>query len=102
MGRAVSPRIHSHAKREGYFAKLPPDVSMRFFPLAATVMAIALASSARAQDTASAPIDTSYVVYHDSPITLPLGIGLRVPTYDRVNGLTVPWGPRLRFGEDRF
>jgi hypothetical protein len=55
-----------------------------------------------AQDTASAPIDTSYVEYHDSPVTLPLGIGLRVPGYDRVNGLTLPWGPRLELGEEKF
>ena len=55
-----------------------------------------------AQDTVSAPIDTSYVEYHDSPITLPLGIGLRVPGYDRVNGLTLPWGPRLTLGEEKL
>ena len=68
---------------------------------------VALASSilalpAAAQDTVSAPIDTSYVEYHDSPITLPLGIGLRAPVYDRVNGLTLPWGPRLVLGEEKL
>lgn len=47
-----------------------------------------------AQDT-TAVQDTMYVEYHESPITLPLGIGLRVPSYDRVNGLTLPWGPQL-------
>ena len=55
-----------------------------------------------AQDTVSAPIDTSYVEYHDSPVSLPLGIGLRVPGYDRVNGLTLPWGPRLTLGEEKL
>lgn len=24
---------------------------------------------------------------------LPLGVGIRMPTYDRVNGLSLPWGP---------
>jgi hypothetical protein len=28
--------------------------------------------------------------------SLPLGIGLRIPSYDRVNGLSLPWGPRIR------
>jgi hypothetical protein len=46
-----------------------------------------------AQDTTI--VDTSYVEYSESPISLPLGIGLRVPTYDRVNGLTLPWGPKI-------
>jgi hypothetical protein len=27
--------------------------------------------------------------------SLPLGIGLRIPSYDRVNGLSLPWGPRI-------
>ncbi|HZE09674.1 MAG TPA: hypothetical protein VE110_13050 [Gemmatimonadaceae bacterium] len=70
---------------------------------AAKLVAIALlvtASSAYSQDTTS--IDTSYVDYHESPITLPLGLGLRVPTYDRVNGLTLPWGPELTLGDERL
>jgi hypothetical protein len=71
----------------------------RFVTATAAVM---IAASAQAQDTTVVPIDTSYVEYHDSPITLPLGIGLRTPSYDRINGLTLPWGPRLRLGEDRF
>jgi hypothetical protein len=59
------------------------------------------AAVAHAQDTTSTPIDTSYVEYHESPISLPLGLGLRIPTYDRVNGLTLPWGPELILGDDR-
>ncbi len=54
-----------------------------------------------AQDTTTVQ-DTMYVEYHESPITLPLGIGLRVPTYDRVNGLSLPWGPQLSLGDDAF
>jgi hypothetical protein len=57
----------------------------------------------RAQDTTAAPEpDTAYVEYHDSPLSLPLGIGLRIPTYDRVNGLALPWGPKLEMGDGRF
>jgi hypothetical protein len=54
-----------------------------------------------AQDTTSTAADTSYETYSESPVSLPLGIGLRVPTYDRVNGLSLPWGPQLSLGEDR-
>ncbi|GAC1414911.1 MAG: hypothetical protein NVSMB53_13180 [Gemmatimonadaceae bacterium] len=45
--------------------------------------------------------DTSYVEYGDSPVSLPLGVGLRIPTYDRINGLTLPWGPKLELGDGR-
>ncbi|HEU4746876.1 MAG TPA: hypothetical protein VFS56_00130 [Gemmatimonadaceae bacterium] len=61
-----------------------------------------LAQVAAAQDTTATEPDTSYVTYTDPPLTLPLGIGLRTPSYDRVNGLTIPWGPRLALGDDRF
>jgi hypothetical protein len=60
-----------------------------------------LALAAGAQDTVSVPVDTGYVEYHESPISLPLGVGLRVPSYDRVNGLTLPWGPKLEMGDGR-
>ncbi|MEO8578668.1 MAG: hypothetical protein ABI469_00380 [Gemmatimonadales bacterium] len=53
-----------------------------------------------AQETPPAP-DTGYVEYHESPISLPLGVGLRMPSYDRVNGLTMPWGPKIEFGDGR-
>ena len=56
----------------------------------------------RAQDTTAAGVDTAYVEYHDSPLSLPLGVGLRIPTYDRVNGLALPWGPKLEVGDGRF
>lgn len=59
------------------------------------------AAAAGAQDTTAAPLDTSYVEYRESPISLPLGIGLRVPSYDRVNGVTLPWGPKLETGNGR-
>jgi hypothetical protein len=56
----------------------------------------------RAQDTTSSAADTGYVEYSESPISLPLGIGLRIPSYDRVNGLALPWGPKLTLGEEKF
>lgn len=57
------------------------------------------AAALSAQTPASPPVDTGYVDYHDSPLTLPLGLGFRMPGYDRVDGLSLPWGPRLELGE---
>jgi hypothetical protein len=66
------------------------------------VLAIgSFAFAAEAQDTSSVPLDTGYVEYHESPISLPLGVGVRPPSYDRVNGLTLPWGPKLEMGDGR-
>ncbi len=48
------------------------------------------------------PVDTGYVVYNESPISLPLGIGLRVPVYNRVDGLALPWGPEISLAGDRI
>ncbi|HEY3133392.1 MAG TPA: hypothetical protein VGJ47_02080 [Gemmatimonadaceae bacterium] len=59
-------------------------------------------SPLRAQDTTAAAPDTAYAEYHDNPLSLPLGLGLRIPTYDRVNGLALPWGPKLEMGEGRL
>lgn len=50
-----------------------------------------LAISATAQ--AQSPADTTYNEYKEDVITLPLGVGVRMPSYDRVNGLSLPWGP---------
>jgi hypothetical protein len=72
--------------------------------LTAVPLAIALlgvASVAPAQDTTATAPDTGYVDYHESPISLPLGVGLRIPTYDRVNGIAVPWGPKLEMNDAR-
>jgi len=71
--------------------------------LAIAVLALlGLAFPVRAQDTTAAAPDTAYGDYHESPISLPLGLGLRIPAYDRVNGLTLPWGPKLEAGEGKF
>ncbi|HVS60908.1 MAG TPA: hypothetical protein VHE82_09495 [Gemmatimonadaceae bacterium] len=63
---------------------------------------LGLTSALRAQDTTYSAPDTGYVEYDESPISLPLGVGLRIPSYDRVNGLALPWGPRLDLGEDKL
>ena len=59
-----------------------------------------LAGPLRAQDTTTTAADTGYVEYHESPLSLPLGIGLRIPSYDRVNGLSLPWGPQLATSDE--
>lgn len=65
-----------------------------------------IGGSARAQadppPAAPEPVDTGYVTYDDGPISLPLGIGLRIPSYNRVDGLVLPWGPQIRFAQDRI
>ena len=54
------------------------------------------ASVLHAQDTTTTTAaDTGYAEYQESPIFLPMGVGLRIPTYDRINGLALPWGPKL-------
>jgi len=53
------------------------------------------------EDTTATEPDTAYVIYAERPLTLPLGIGFRIPSYDRVNGLTLPWGPNLSLGDGR-
>jgi hypothetical protein len=64
----------------------------------------ALASSSLgAQAPQSTPAaDTSYVEYGEPWISLPLGIGLRVPQYDRVDGVVLPWGPAISLAQDRI
>jgi len=68
----------------------------RTFVVAALLFAM---SSAGAQTTPQPP-DTGYVVYREPWISLPLGVGLRVPAYDRVDGLSLPWGPQISFDEE--
>ena len=53
--------------------------------------AAVLAISATVQG--QSPADTTYNEYKEDVIALPLGVGLRIPSYDRVNGLSLPWGP---------
>jgi len=63
------------------------------------VAALGFAGAAGAQSKTpqveAQPVDTNYVTYDDGPFSLPLGIGLRVPEYNRVDGLVIPWGPNI-------
>lgn len=63
--------------------------------LVVTLVAVLSSAEALAQDTVRVTNlpDTGYVIYKDPAFSLPFGIGLRIPSYDRVNGLTLPFGP---------
>ncbi|MEA2763064.1 MAG: hypothetical protein QOD47_2348 [Gemmatimonadaceae bacterium] len=74
---------------------------MKALLLAACAL-IGFTTVSAAQDTTSSAPDTGYVEYDESPISLPLGVGLRIPSYDRVNGLALPWGPKLTLGEEKL
>lgn len=37
-----------------------------------------------------------------SVLTWPLRVGLRIPSYNRVDGVVLPWGPIVTLGEGRF
>ena len=65
----------------------------------ATIAAIVLSGTGQAQES---PLDTTYETYGEDVITLPLGVGLRIPAYDRVNGLSLPWGPKFRTPNGRI
>jgi len=52
-------------------------------------------TSATPADTTAA-LDTGYVIYDQGVISLPLGVGLRIPSYDRVDGVSLPFGPKIR------
>src|SRR5437763_635687 len=73
---------------------------MKLHALCALAIIAAPAVTA-AQDSTTSSADTSYADYKESPISLPLGLGVRVPTYDRVSGLTLPWGPQLILGDEK-
>jgi hypothetical protein len=74
---------------------------MRLRLAALGIAMIGYSAALAGQDTTAAPPDTGYVEYHDSPISLPLGVGLRIPSYDRINGLALPWGPKLELNDGR-
>src|SRR4051812_31674859 len=73
---------------------------MKAFTFAAGAL-LAFGPFLKAQDTISVASDTSYEDYREPPLSLPMGIGLRIPTYDRVNGLSLPWGPQLILADER-
>ena len=72
--------------------------------IAVTSLVVAGRAGAQANPAPTPPkeVDTSYVTYDDGPISLPLGIGLRIPSYNRVDGLAIPWGPQIRLAKDKI
>jgi hypothetical protein len=52
--------------------------------------------------------DTIAVTYWPAPkdrpplVSLPVLFGVRIPSYDRVNGLSIPWGPRFNIDSSRL
>jgi hypothetical protein len=68
--------------------------------LAASGLLLAVALPVGAQDT-EPPLDTGYVIYDNEPISLPFGVGLRIPSYNRVDGIAVPWGPDIRLANGK-
>src|SRR3569623_1451211 len=73
-------------------------------------LAFAAAHVARTQDSTQVSVQstaqdsTRVDARNGVPIAveLPLGVGLRIPSYDRVNGLSIPWGPTINVGEGRL
>jgi hypothetical protein len=75
--------------------------AQRVLHFAFAIAAITAASTAAAQDN-DPPLDTSYVIYDNEPISLPFGVGLRIPSYNRVDGVAIPWGPDIRLASGRI
>jgi hypothetical protein len=83
--------------------------SVRLVLVTAACAAVVLASAPVAAQVTPPPtpvppapgVDTSYADYDEGPISLPLGIGFRIPGYNRVDGLVLPWGPLISFADDR-
>ncbi|MGI9044166.1 MAG: hypothetical protein ACR2GK_08600, partial [Gemmatimonadaceae bacterium] len=61
--------------------------------IATAGLLVASASPAVAQVETYPPLDTGYVIYDQGPISLAFGVGLRIPSYNRVDGLAIGWGP---------
>src|SRR5438045_4796257 len=103
MGCAIPPRIDPYRKRQGDPSQFSHDRSIMVRTAATLILGLTLAMSpVRGQDTTAAAPETGYVEYRESPLSLPLGIGLRIPSYDRVNGLALPWGPKLELSDGRL
>ncbi len=81
----------------------PVNRKSTFVVLAAIFLATgSVSAQATAPATPVSKQDTGYVTYDDGPISLPLGVGLRIPAYDRVNGLSLPFGPMVTLAKSRF
>ena len=73
-------------------------MTQRFLIVGAAAVLALRSSAAGAQETPE-PLDTAYRTYGSDFFSLPLGIGLRVPSYNRIDGVVLPWGPDLKLGE---
>lgn len=72
---------------------------MRIIRIGSVALFLPGLAAAQSSQPDSAAQDTAYVIYNDSPIDFPIFYGIRIPSYDRINGLTIPWGPRLTLGD---
>jgi hypothetical protein len=69
----------------------------------ACLAAIALVSWTPASSHAQGSVDTTvYQDYSEPAVRLPMLFGFRLPRYERVDGLSLPWGPRFQLGKERF
>ncbi len=69
---------------------------------ASSAVLLLLGTPLNAEAQNDPPLDTGYVIYDKGPITLPLGIGLRIPSYNRVDGVALPWGPDVKLADGKF
>ena len=74
--------------------------SLKLFTFLTVIVAAPCAMPLAAQEIEQ-PLDTSYVIYDNEPISLAFGIGLRIPSYNRVDGLALGWGPDVRLADGR-
>jgi len=70
--------------------------------IATAGLLVASASPAVAQVETYPPLDTGYVIYDQGPISLAFGVGLRIPSYNRVDGLAIGWGPDIKLAGNRI
>jgi anthranilate synthase/aminodeoxychorismate synthase-like glutamine amidotransferase len=85
---------------ESVMTKSGKRILGNFLRLAVSGLAIAIAALTAVPVNGQTPepeLDTSYVIYDKGPITLPFGVGLHIPSYNRVDGVVVPWGPDIKF-----
>lgn len=81
-----------------------PGRSLRRAVIAALAITTLATLASVAQAQTSAQDSTAADAQNGVPIDveLPLGVGLRIPSYDRVNGVSIPWGPSITVGAGRL
>lgn len=73
-----------------------------FALFAASRTAVSQATPPPTPEPPASSIDTGYVDYGGGAVSLPLGVGFRIPAYNRVDGLVLPWGPSISLNDGRF